>query len=102
MTSNLTPAIWTDRCVRFKPYPRTPDDKWEALFEALPDHYWERPGWVRRWLEPGISSASREISVSGLPWWMPKWWARRTVVKIAMKHGVGGEAVYVVERVSLP
>ncbi len=95
------PSHWTDRSVRFTPFPRTPEDKWEALFDALPDHYWERPGWVRRWIEPSIGAHSNVISVGGLPWWLPKWYARREVANLALRHGVGGNAKYVVERAVL-
>lgn len=101
-TNPLTPSVWTDRCVHFTSVPRATEAVWEAFFEALSEHYWERPEWIRRWLEPCISSCNRVVTVGGLPWWMPKWWARRTVVNIAIAHGLGGHATYEIERVSLP
>lgn len=97
-----TPSIWTDRGVIFEPTPRTTEAEWDAFFEALPDHYWSRPGFVRRFLEPCISSCEREVHVTGLPWWMPGWWARRTVANIAARHGVGGDARSIVVRTVLP
>lgn len=94
-------AIWTDRRVEFTPYPRTSEEDWDALFDALPDHYWERPDIICRFFEPGVASCGRVIFVFGLPWWMPKWWARRTVASVAAANGVGGDARYVIERTVL-
>lgn len=93
--------IWTDRGVEFTPFPRTTEAEWDAFFDALVDHYWERPGAVRRFLEPGFSSCGLVVYVTGLPWWMPKWWARRTIANIAARSGVGGHARCIVERVVL-
>lgn len=92
------PVIWTSRTVEFTPYPRTSHARWEALFDSLPEHYWSRPDWVRRLVEPSLASCDRVISVSGLPRWMPKWWARRTMALLAAAHGVGGHAEYRIER----
>lgn len=94
-------CIWTDRAVKFTPTPRTSPARWEAFFDGLPEHYWGRPAWRQRWLEPCLSACDRVVTVSNLPRWMPKWWARRTVALLAAAHGVGGDATYVVERTVL-
>lgn len=91
-------SAWTNREIQFVPHERTTDENWDAFFDELPCHYWDRPGLIRRLLEPSISSSNRTIHVSNLPWWMPAWWARRTVANIAAKNGVPGSAYYVVER----
>lgn len=90
--------IWTDRIVRFVPFPRTCEDCWEDFFEALPKHYWERPDFILRLFQVSVGSQGMTIDISGFPWWMPKWWARRVVASIAANNNVGGHAEYVIER----
>lgn len=91
---------WTSRNVQFELYPRQ-DNLFEGFADALVEHYWGRPLWVRRFLEPNIGSCNDVMEIAGFPWWMPKWWARRTVVNIAHQAGVSGSATFVVERTSL-
>jgi len=95
------PHMWTERTVEFVPYPGTDRDAWDRLFDALPDRYWTRPAWVRRFLELGFSASGLTIEVVRWPVWYPAWLARRVIVNLAVEHGVGGEATYVVKRVSL-
>lgn len=95
------PSIWTSREVHFKPFPRTDDTLWEAFFDDLADHYYDRSALVGRYVEPAISARGLTVHVAGLPWWMPGWWARRTVASIAARNGVGGSARFVVERTVL-
>lgn len=87
---------WTSRDVMFKCFPKTPEEKLEAFEDALCTHYWKHRA------HHSISSVGTRgvvtFTVGGHPWWVPKWWARRRVVDIAAKVGVGGDAVYIIER----
>ena len=95
----IAPCHWTNRAVEFTPYPRTDRDKWEALFDSLADHYWERP-WSR-FFQPSLSACNLVIEVGSLPWWLPRSFARRQLAALALKHGVGGDVRYIVERTVL-
>ena len=99
--SAWTSSVWTSRNVHFEVFPRE-THQIEPLMDALVEHYWERGDLLRRLIEPGIGSSGRVVEVSGLPWWMPGWWARRTVAQIAAHIvGVGGTATFVIERSAL-
>lgn len=99
----MTRNVWTSREVRFEVYPRQAHHV-ESLMDALVEHYWERTPrtwWMRRFIEPGVASCERTVTVAGIPWWMPPWWARRTVANIAHANRIGGNATFVVERTVL-
>lgn len=94
--------IWTARSVHFTPFPHTSDADWERFIDALAEHYYDPTALVGRWGSPSVGARSGVALVSGLPWWMPSWWARRTVATIAATCGLGGDAEYHVERAVLP
>lgn len=92
------PSVWTSREIHFEPFPRHDEARWEEFLDSLPEHYWGRPAWVRKFIEPGIGATGAVIHVSGLPWWLPMWWSRRTVARLAAEHGLCGDAYGVVRR----
>jgi hypothetical protein len=96
----MTAEIWTSRDVQFTPYPRTDDETIDRFFDALIDRYWEtwRHGLYGTL---SLSSSSRIITVGGWPRWVPRSIARRSVTAIAAASGIGGHAVFVVERIVL-
>jgi hypothetical protein len=93
--------VWTSREVRFMPFPSERFDE-DAVLDALCDHYWSRPVRVRRFVEPTIcGSAGLGSLVAGLPWWMPAWRARRSVVGIMTRLELAGVATCCTVRTAL-
>jgi hypothetical protein len=82
--------VWTTREVSFQPFPTEVVDA-DAVLEALCAHFYDRPV-VRRFLGAVISGDERGFEVTGLPWWMPSWSARRMVTRILAGQEVAGEA----------
>lgn len=99
--ANSSWHVWTSREVEFTPFPTEPFDD-DAVLDALCAHYWSRPAWLRRFVEPTISGGSGlGFAVTGLPWWMPGWWALRTVAAIMACEEVGGIATIRLVRTTL-
>ncbi len=48
-----------------------------------------------------ISARERVVHLGGWPWWVPKWYARRSLAAVAASSGVGGSATFVIERTVL-
>lgn len=93
-------SVWTSREAHFRCFPSTPDDKFEAFFDALPEHYWDT--WRHRAFGTlAIGSCERVVHIGGWPWWVPKWYARRSIAALAAAAGVGGDAYFVTERAVL-
>ncbi len=97
MTEPTTAWIRTERETRFVCHPRTTDDAFDTFFDALPEHYWD--GWRPRVFGTlSIAFRDRVVHVSGWPWWVPAWCARRSLGSVAAASGVNGAVVFVVER----
>lgn len=85
-------SVWTTCDVSFTPYPTEQYDL-DGVFDVLTEHYYERPAWLGRFIAPCLAwDPADGFRVDGLPWWMPRWWARRELVRLFVGMGVAGHA----------
>lgn len=90
--------VFTSRNVMFQCNPSVSDEKFDLLFDALPEKFWDNDHLEKYLGTLMIGAADRIITVGGWPWWVPPFMARRAIANVAAKHGVSGFAVYQVER----
>jgi hypothetical protein len=85
---------WTSRDVQFNTYGKISDDEYETFSDALIEKFWDR--WF--WRTIGIGSHGAVFELTGFPWWVPGWLARRAVADVAYGLNIGGDATFVVSR----
>lgn len=61
------------------------DEEFDHLTDTLVENLWDKH-WTRHFITFGISSHGNVLTVSLLPWWLPKRYACRMVLK------AGGDA----------
>lgn len=91
---------WTSRDVHFTTFPnprsKPTAQEWEDFMDALADKFYD--GFLGKLTTVGIGAHGSTMNVTGFPWWVPGWLARRMVTKVACEQGVEGDARFVVER----
>lgn len=96
MTTTSRTTTWSTLDVEFHAFPTATYESVLEVLDLLAEHYWGRPGWIRRLGDPSLAgpaeNGERTVEVHGLPVWMPAWWARRVVITIALCAGVDGWA----------
>lgn len=89
--------IWTSRTVHFQPDNQLIYAHWELFFEALASSMYRG----RIPFTAIVGAVDRRVYVAGWPWWIPRRVAMGWVCRIAAEHGVGGTAIFEVERTVL-